>query len=343
MERLEALNKRASAASLRGAWERSGRQAAEEARPWVWRWNEVAPCLLEAGELVPIDDRMRMRTIGLVNPSERGAQVTTPTLSGTMQHLGPGEITVSHRHTRTSLYFMVEGGNTFTTAEGEQQWMEPGDVLVQPSWTWHGTTNRGSVPSIWLTVQDTGIINTFEAELRDSYPDGDMQPVSKPEGYHASRLGLFHTSASMRSDGAAFPIKYAWRDALATLEALAQAEEADPYDGFVLDYRDPLSGGAATLTMGIRLQMIQPGPGTRRHRHTGNSIYLVARGRGRVRLEESGEADEVVEWGERDCFSLPPWRWHSFENASATEPLILFSVNDHPLLRTTRLYREEGD
>src|SRR5688572_10201374 len=108
-ERLAALNQRTAAANLRGAWDRAGRPATEEVRPWVWHWNEVAPCLLEAGELVPIDNVMRMRTIGLTNPTQSGTLTTTPTLTLTMQHLGPGEITESHRHTRTSLYFFVQG------------------------------------------------------------------------------------------------------------------------------------------------------------------------------------------------------------------------------------------
>lgn len=339
--RLEALNQRVSAANLRGAWDRGDAGArASEAQPWVWRWRELLPCLLEAGNLVPIDDTMRMRTIGLVNPSRRSPTGTTATITSTMQHLGSGEITQSHRHTRTSLYFVIQGDGTSTTAEGEEQHMEPGDLLVQPSWTWHGTVNKGTEPAIWLTIQDTGIINTFDAEFRDSYPDGELQPVSKPDGYHLRRLGLFDTSASLQVEGAGFPVKYPWKDTLATLEALADAEESDPFDGVVVEYKNPLTGGPTTLTMGCRVQMLQPGEETRSHRHTGNSIYHVVRGSGSALISKEGAAEETLEWGERDCFFVPPWRWHRFHNASSTEPLILFSTNDHPLLHATKLYRE---
>lgn len=339
--RLEALNQRASAASLRGAWDRSGRPQTERAQPWVWRWADVLPCLLEAGALVPIDDRMRMRTIGLHLPDQRSPQSTTPTLTLTLQHLGPGEITESHRHTRTSLYFFVQGNGTTTIAEGERQPMEPGDLLIQPSWTWHGTTNTGTEPSIWLTVQDTGLINTFDVEFRDSYSGGGVQPASKPEGYYRQRLGLYRTSADLQTEGAFFPIKYPWTETLAMLEALAAAEESDPYDGVVLDYKNPLTGGPTTLTMGCRVQMLRPGEETRSHRHTGHTIYHVVRGSGLAQVGTDGEDEETLEWAERDCFFIPPWRWHRFRNTSSTEPLILFSVNDHPLLEVTRLYREE--
>src|SRR5581483_9884312 len=135
---------------------------------------------------------------------------TTSTITATMQHLGPGEITQAHRHMRTSVYFMVQGAQVATTAESEQQWMEPGDLLVQPSWTWHGTINHGPEPAVWLTVQDTGLINTFDVEFRESYPDGEIQPATKAEGYYLQRLALYQTSAQLAVDGAAFPIKYRW-------------------------------------------------------------------------------------------------------------------------------------
>ncbi len=69
-QRLEALNARVKEASLRGAWQKEPKEKKEDVQPWVWRWNDLLPSLLEAGEIVPIDDFMRMRTIRLVNPSQ---------------------------------------------------------------------------------------------------------------------------------------------------------------------------------------------------------------------------------------------------------------------------------
>ena len=119
--RLETLNARVKDASLKGAWQKEAKEKKPDVRPWVWRWNDLLPSLLEAGEIVPIDDFMRMRTIRLVNPSQPVAVGTAKTFGVTIQHLNPGEITESHRHTSTSLYFVIQGKGTFTTAEGEQQ------------------------------------------------------------------------------------------------------------------------------------------------------------------------------------------------------------------------------
>ena len=48
-------------------------------------------------------------------------------------------------------------------------------------------------------------------------------------------------------------------------------------------------------------------------------------------------------WEDHDTFTLPSWRWHAHKNLSATEPAILFSFTDRPLLKMTGLDREEGD
>jgi gentisate 1,2-dioxygenase len=49
-----------------------------------------------------------------------------------------------------------------------------------------------------------------------------------------------------------------------------------------------------------------------------------------------------MQWGPHDCFFVPSWNWHSFANKSKTEPAIIFSVTDRPVLETLGLFREEG-
>ncbi|HWP60923.1 MAG TPA: cupin domain-containing protein [Candidatus Acidoferrales bacterium] len=340
-DRLEALNARVSAASLKGAWQRepSG-ESKDRVRPWVWRWNDILPNLLEAGELVPIDDVMKMRTIRLINPSLPVRSSTTKTFSVTIQHLGPGEITESHRHTSASLYFVIQGGRTYTTAEGEQQFMEPGDLLIQPSWTWHGSRNIGTEPTVWLTAMDTSLNEFLDAYFRDKYPEGDVQPVSKEDGHYKRRMGALRSRGALEGKGP-FPVKYPWKETLELLEDLAAHRQSDPYDGVVLDYTDPLAGGPTTATLGCRIQMLRPGEETLSHRHTCNTVYHVARGSGLVKVGRSKADEETIQWGERDCFHVPSWHWHRFRNLSPGAPAILFSVSDRPLLESVRLYREE--
>jgi gentisate 1,2-dioxygenase len=341
-QRLQTLNARVQEYRLRGAWQRErGVKPQEEIRPAVWRWKDMLPALLEAGELVQIDDVMKMRTLHMVNSSEPIPLGAARTFAAMLQHVNGGEITESHRHTATSIYFMIQGSGIYTTAEGEQQFMEPGDLLTQPTWTWHGSTNTGQEPAVWFTAMDTSLTQFLDVWVAEKYPEGHAQPVTKPDGYHMKRLGALRPNAAL--DGpAVFPLKYPWRDTLAALAELAKAGETDPYDGVVLDYVDPRSGGPTTATLHCRVQMLRPGEGTRSHRHTCSMVYFVVRGAGATWVGKSKAEESTLEWGERDCFNVPTWHWHRFTNQSSEHAAILFSVSDRPMFQALRLYREQG-
>src|SRR5207249_9060708 len=121
------------------------------------------------------------------NSSESIPVGATRTFAAMLQHVNPGEITESHRHTATSVYFMIQGKQIYTTAEGEQQFMEPGDLLTQPNWTWHGTTNQGNEPAIWFTAMDTSLPQYLNAWFNEKYPEGLSQPIKKADGYTMTR------------------------------------------------------------------------------------------------------------------------------------------------------------
>jgi gentisate 1,2-dioxygenase len=50
-----------------------------------------------------------------------------------------------------------------------------------------------------------------------------------------------------------------------------------------------------------------------------------------------------LQWNDHDSFTIPSWSWHAHKNLSGTEPVILFSFTDRPLLKMTGLDREEND
>jgi gentisate 1,2-dioxygenase len=344
-DRLAELARSLEKASLKGAWMRSQDSKEDKIRPWLWCWQDISSCLLEAGELAPINDTMRMRTVGLVNRSRPSPSGTTRTFTVSVQHLNPGETTESHRHTRTSLYFMIQGKSTYTIAEGEEQLMETGDLLIQPSWTWHGTTNKGDEPAIWLTVQDTGLVNSLDAEFRDRYSEGRLQPVTRTDGSFLRMLGAVRPKGwggEGQVQDPRFPIKYRWADTLRGLEEQSGAGGMDARGRGVLEYVNPLTGGPATRTMACEIQMLRPNEETQPTRQLSNTVHYVVSGNGVSRAgRETGDM-ELLEWGERDCFHIPPWQWHSYRNKSPKEPAILFSVSDRPLAEATGLYRHES-
>ncbi len=121
---------------------------------------------------------------------------------------------------------------------------------------------------------------------------------------------------------------------------LAESGEHDLYDGVLLHYVNPLTGGYTMPTISCQIQMLAPGEETHRHRHTETVIYHVLQGEGVTSVAKDGD-DKNMEWKTKDCFIVPPWHWHQLHNASRTEPAILFSMSDRPIFEALGLYREE--
>ena len=81
----------------------------------------------------------------------------------------------------------------------------------------------------------------------------------------------------------------------------------DPYDGVLLEYKNPVTGGHTFLTMTCHLQMLLPGEETRFHRHTGTTLYHTVQGQGATEIDH--EKPTELAWDGHDSFSLPSWRW----------------------------------
>src|SRR5438132_10089252 len=65
--------------------------------PHVWHWADIRPPLLEAAQLVPIENAER-RVLVLRNPGLGGAYGITSTLFAGLQIILPGEQAPSHHH-----------------------------------------------------------------------------------------------------------------------------------------------------------------------------------------------------------------------------------------------------
>ena len=77
----------------------------------------------------------------------------------------------------------------------------------------------------------------------------------------------------------------------------------------------PLTGGPTMPTIGCWVQMIPPGETTKAHRHT-SSAHLSRRSRSMAltAVGKSKGAAKDLAWGAHDCFFVPSWNWHHFEN-----------------------------
>ena len=340
--RLEELHRIMAENSLAGHWQ--PRQPMAELRPHLWRWPVIYSCLMESGEVVKlghIDEAAKRRTVQLVNPGLTAFKSTTRTIQMSIQLVKPGERAECHRHTAAALRFVVEGDGTgYTTVEGEEMHMEPGDLVLTPSWTWHDHYNQGESNIVWLDVLDVHLMNQLDANFHENYGEGPAQPVTKSEGYSRHRLGAVRPLTE--SPGTrALPYTYKWRDTLPVLEQLAETADGDPHDGVLLQYANPVTGGPTMPTIDCRVQWLRPGESTRPHRHTSSTIYHVMQGAGTTVAGRDNSNGNPMAWTEQDCFVIPSWHWHHFRNDSQTEPAILFSVTDRPVLESLNLYSEE--
>jgi gentisate 1,2-dioxygenase len=109
----------------------------------------------------------------------------------------------------------------------------------------------------------------------------------------------------------------------------------DPYDGHILEYINPETGGPVMPTMSFTLQLLSKGMKTLTHRHTSSTVYCVAEGRGCTIIDE-----KYYEWKKNDVFVVPTWAWHEHASSSG-DPAVLFAVTDAPAIKKLSLYREE--
>jgi len=253
-----------------------------------------------------------------------------------IQLVKPGERARAHRHTAQAVRFIVQGNGAYTTVEGERMLMYPNDLVLTPGWTWHDHANLTDEPVIWLDGLDIPLAVHLDAQFQVNY-DQEAQEITKPDG--ASQLA-FSAARSRSKDAYPLPYppyRYAWSDTLPALMNMANSGQGDdPYDGVLMEYANPLDGGHTLPTMSCRVQLLRPGQKTSSHRHTGSTIYHCIEGNGTVIID-----GVAFTWGPRDCFLVPSWRSHHFENASAAENAILYSMSDLPVLEALHLYREE--
>lgn len=319
------------------------------ALPYIWRWAEIAPLLRASAELVTIEEAER-RALLFANPTLGGKAYMTSTLYGALQLIRPGESAPCHRHTPSASRFILEGSGGFTTVEGEKCRMSPGDLIMTPNWTWHDHGNDGAEDVIWFDMLDVPLVEKldgtfFDFDYREASPTSgepvkrSHQSIKKPLDYSDTLYSTGGVAPKFVSDsqGEASPLfVYKWENVRDALGRLA-AHPGSPYDGIVVEYTNPLTGGPAMPTMSFRMQLLRPGERTLAHRHTSSSVYCVVQGNGHTLV-----GGTRLEWTKNDVFAIPGWVWHEHANLQRDEEAILYSVSDMPTMKKLGLYREQG-
>ena len=310
-------------------------------RPTLWRYADMRAMCLRALDLVKPEEAGR-RVVTLLNDSDAGREnvAVCGWLFSGMQAMRPGEITPAHKHTASAHRFIMEGKGAYTVVDGHHITLGANDYVLTPNGCWHdhGVTADGDV-SIWQDGLDIPLMNSLESNFYAVY-DRPAQTAAFP----VDDLPLSYGGAGLRPEGGAVwdkpysPVMvYRWEATRDALWNLAKVSDGTPFDGHVMRYANPLTGGWALQTMGAHMQMLKPGFRGQAHRHTGNVVYNVAGGRG-----YSVIGGERFDWGTHDIFCVPAWTWHEHVNLDPSEEAFLFSFNDFPVMEALGVRIEEA-
>ena len=331
-EELQTYYDTAEGISLMPGWVEGEGERPPEIKPFLWRWSEVEPLVLKSGSIVAPGADVQRRTMRLTTPGL--ARGSTQTLHTAIQLLLPGETAPAHRHTPTAIRWILKGKGAYTTVNGDKCWMEPGDLVLTPSWTWHDHSNEGNEPMIWMDGLDIPLVRYLKANFYEQFPE-DVQPI---EGTGTSVRKYAAGALRPTWEDPQVPYSslwhYKWDRTYDALSGMAEMP-CDPHDDVAMEYRDPVTGGPVLRTMACWVQMIRPGVHTKAHRHTSSKVYQVFQGSGHSVID-----GQRFDWSEGDFFVLPSWAWHEHA-CEGDQEAILFSIQDIPVMKALSLYREE--
>lgn len=334
---IQELDRRLAEKNISGIWRiPAGARPGDpktKIQPHLWKWADIYDGLLQAQQQIQVErGQAERRTLRLVNPGALDTEMTSHTMLFAFQLIQPGEIAPPHRHTMSAIRFILQGKGAYTNVGGEKMVMEDGDLILTPRWAWHEHGHDGSEPMIWIDGLDVPFIQSLQVISFEPYNDKRI-PVQE-KFYDSSHYGLARP-IRRESQKPTAPLHYRWRDIEPALKRLAEGP-AHPYDGYALEYVNPLNGGPTLPTLSCWIQMLKPGQRTQSHRHTSTVLYHAFRGRGTTVIN-----GQEFKWEKGDNFVVPLWHWHEHANSSASEDAILFSMNDAPVLNPFGLYREE--
>lgn len=293
----------------------------------VWKYNEIKPLLLQAGDLTPIEKAER-RVLVLANPGHglENMRATSVIYLG-MQLLLPKEWAPAHRHTPNAVRLIVEGEKAYTTVEGVKCPMEHGDLILTPSGLWHEHGHDGDEPVIWLDVLDLPLVYYMEASFVEG---GECQPVQRVANTTGYGSGLVPTQHFIRAEQNSYPmLRYPWKEAKQMLLDLAETQTDAPVQ---LSYINPETGEDCQKIIGYSALMLRPGEKVELPSRSAAAIYHVIEGQAQISIDGI-----VSQLNKADTACSPCFAHIDLINTS-NEPCFVFIADEAPIQKKLGLY-----
>jgi gentisate 1,2-dioxygenase len=150
--------------ALRPAWEAPQN---DNSPLWHYPWSQTKPAL----------DRLAQSKSGsphdgvileYSNPATGGPVM--PTIACYVQVLRPGQRTLRHRHTNSTVYHVIEGQGA-TTVDGKRLDWDSKDVFVVPGWAWHEHVNESAAhPAYLFSFTDEPVFRALNLYREEDSP-----------------------------------------------------------------------------------------------------------------------------------------------------------------------------
>ena len=343
-DKVAALDKQIARYHLRGQWQ-SARDPLRPQRiqrdnqnrvlmepstsgvPHCWKWNDISEFMRLA--LEHLDQSTVVRALIMTNPGlQRG---TTHTLAAAYQVVAPGEIAWAHRHSINALRIGIEGSaDVFTVVDGVAVPMEPYDVVLTPGWRWHEHHNKTDKPACWLDCLDVPFTLALNQSFYEDLGDATQERVADEDVLSEMMLRPVGST-----DPASKAIRYPWKKTWEGLQRVAR-EGVSPHDGAALDLVDPITRGSVLPTINVSAHLLPPGYRGKPVRRSASSISFVIQGEGTTVVD-----DAEISWQRHDTLVIPNWTWQRIINRSSSEPAVLFTLSDAPILHKFGLFRQQ--
>jgi gentisate 1,2-dioxygenase len=320
-----------------------------KAVPFIWRYADLHPILLRAAELIPMTVSER-RSLMLINPALGPAKATLTTLIAAYRINVVDETMPPHRHSPNAIRLGLTGDTNFTGVQGENITFGPGDLVLTPQDTWHNHGNGPDEASVNLSVLDIPLVEFlnsmyFEFDYRED-EGGKTVPKTEqtsrvPADYSQRVYGvgglLPRTVDHNRGSGTCSPMfVYRWESISLLLDRLHD-HDGSPFEGIVIEYVNPVTGGPTYKTMTFFAQLLRPAERLLPVRQSMNQLFTVFSGQGRTIIDGT-----VFQWEPFDTFCIPGGSWYKHENDSDTNDAVFFVSSDEPTLRALGLSAKYG-
>ena len=298
--------------------------------PHRWRYADLRPLLLRAGELTPIEKAER-RVLMLANPGLEGEPFATASIFFGLQLILPGETAPNHRHSPSAVRLIVEGDGGFTTVEGERCPMGRGDVILTPALLWHEHEHRGDGPMVWLDALDAPLVVKMEAAycIEGAPQNPGNRPDSSQTRFRRAGLVPYDKLDRIAQDYPQF--RYPWAEVREALIDLSGG--AGPGEAVQLAYVNPETGAECMPVLGFSAIMLRPGEELAPPPRSASAGFLVVEGEGESEID-----GQSLDWQESDVLATPTHARIRHRNASTKKPAFLIQIDDAPMQRKLGFY-----